>query len=402
MNTIENNPPLGSVTVQRHGLLDIKIVLSNSEPTAGNPFAVHLLVTNLFDVPIYLRSINVSLPSELLQVFEADGNSSIEGLPVLLEQVKKGSAPILFEPKSFLGKLTNTKHTKIRNALSYMVTTSEELDKELQSIQDQINLIKQKIESLTFGKSLSEKLELIKNDETLRHLSQQEAEYSKKADLIRDRITNLTTQIVTMTGSTAIIANGNLSIENIKSTKVFIQTSGNLTIESMSSEVALEKSWSATEPLQPGNTAVSRIIIKTNNTIFFRPIQYIVQYSIRFSFDELGANHLNTAQQNLTIRAPIFSVMLGSIIGGTAGYLATFLQNLSNSPAIDILTQDWLKSIILLILTVILSAMSVVFLARKSETQSLVSIEDFWGGLVIGFLVGYTGTAFFNNIAGVN
>jgi hypothetical protein len=88
--------------------------------------------------------------------------------------------------------------------------------------------------------------------------------------------------------------------------------------------------------------------------------------------------------------------MSGAIIGGAAGYLASFLQNFANE-----LTVDWLQSVILFFLTMILSAMSVVFLARKSETQVLISVEDFWGGLVIGFLVGYTGITFFNNIAGL-
>ena len=33
----------------------------------------------------------------------------------------------------------------------------------------------------------------------------------------------------------------------------------------------------------------------------------------------------------------------------------------------------------------------VVAFARKSSAQPLVSVEDFWGGLVIGFTVGYFG-----------
>jgi len=33
----------------------------------------------------------------------------------------------------------------------------------------------------------------------------------------------------------------------------------------------------------------------------------------------------------------------------------------------------------------------VVAFARKSSAQPLVSVEDFWGGMVIGFTVGYFG-----------
>jgi hypothetical protein len=53
------------------------------------------------------------------------------------------------------------------------------------------------------------------------------------------------------------------------------------------------------------------------------------------------------------------------------------------------------------VVAVILSGIAVVFMARKSEAQSFVSVEDFWGGLLIGFLVGYTGTSFFEQLTGV-
>ena len=39
-------------------------------------------------------------------------------------------------------------------------------------------------------------------------------------------------------------------------------------------------------------------------------------------------------------------------------------------------------------------------MARKSSTQQIVSVEDFWGGLLIGFLVGYLGEAYFRGIIG--
>jgi hypothetical protein len=52
-------------------------------------------------------------------------------------------------------------------------------------------------------------------------------------------------------------------------------------------------------------------------------------------------------------------------------------------------------------LAVILSAVAVIFMARKSDTQSFVSVEDFWGGVLIGFLVGYTGTGFFGTLTHV-
>ncbi|MFD0346412.1 hypothetical protein ACFQ0M_10610 [Kitasatospora aburaviensis] len=54
-----------------------------------------------------------------------------------------------------------------------------------------------------------------------------------------------------------------------------------------------------------------------------------------------------------------------------------------------------------LLLAVILSTAAIVFAARKSEAQSFVTVEDFWGGVLVGFLIGYSGTAAFAELTGV-
>jgi hypothetical protein len=40
----------------------------------------------------------------------------------------------------------------------------------------------------------------------------------------------------------------------------------------------------------------------------------------------------------------------------------------------------------------------VVAFARKRDTQPILSIEDFWGGLFIGAMTGYTGKSALNQI----
>src|SRR5690242_13406927 len=47
--------------LDRRGLLDIKITLSNPSPTAGTQFTLNVQVTNLFDVPIWPESPQVFL-----------------------------------------------------------------------------------------------------------------------------------------------------------------------------------------------------------------------------------------------------------------------------------------------------------------------------------------------------
>jgi hypothetical protein len=47
-----------------------------------------------------------------------------------------------------------------------------------------------------------------------------------------------------------------------------------------------------------------------------------------------------------------------------------------------------------------MSAIATVALSRKSGTQNFITVEDFFGGFVIGVLVGYQGTSYFQNIIG--
>jgi hypothetical protein len=55
-----------------------------------------------------------------------------------------------------------------------------------------------------------------------------------------------------------------------------------------------------------------------------------------------------------------------------------------------------------LVLAVILSTAAIVLAARKSEAQSFINVEDFWGGVLIGFLIGSSGTVAFTELTGVS
>ncbi len=159
---------------------------------------------------------------------------------------------------------------------------------------------------------------------------------------------------------------------------------------------------------QPGNTAVYTIIMKTKDFLLFRPSQYRLQFSINYCFEKASEFKnsaaiedvrdlfTNTVASTLSIRASMYSVIIGSAIGGLFGALARFLQSGILTP------KNIFDSIISIALSVILSVAAVIFLARKSGAQSFVSVEDLWGGMLIGFLVGYSGVSFFENLAGIS
>ena len=50
-------------------------------------------------------------------------------------------------------------------------------------------------------------------------------------------------------------------------------------------------------------------------------------------------------------------------------------------------------------LTAILSVVAVIYSSRKTgEAQPIVTVEDFWGGLLVGFLMGFLGNEFFGKL----
>jgi hypothetical protein len=95
----------------------------------------------------------------------------------------------------------------------------------------------------------------------------------------------------------------------------------------------------------------------------------------------------------MNIRAPFIAIATGAIIGSVLGTVITksstnFNWSLENAGAF----------IGAMIINMILAFVAVVVLQRKKDVQSFITIEDIWGGLVIGFVVAYGGVQFFNRI----
>ncbi|SEL21801.1 hypothetical protein [Streptacidiphilus jiangxiensis] len=170
--------------------------------------------------------------------------------------------------------------------------------------------------------------------------------------------------------------------------------------------------------LEPGCTDVWTIRLGTQRSPFFIPAKYHLQLTVIYGFEpQKVAFHStseeisepedpprrrifsNTTALTVPVKSALWNVMLGGIIGGTVGSAGRSLQN---ARTVDHLIEGQLGvAAASLILSTILSWAAIIFSARKSEAQSFVTVEDFWGGLLIGFLIGYSGTAAFTSITGV-
>ena len=94
------------------------------------------------------------------------------------------------------------------------------------------------------------------------------------------------------------------------------------------------------------------------------------------------------------------SMCYGSLLGSTLGTSVRTILSSDPSATIsyDITSDNAFRFIATLTANLILAVIAIIIFARKRDVQPIMSIEDFWGSLLIGFLVGYNGEAFLDQI----
>jgi hypothetical protein len=134
--------------------------------------------------------------------------------------------------------------------------------------------------------------------------------------------------------------------------------------------------------VQPGNTVAWQVTLRTTRWLFFTPAAYALEAQLTYTLD--GQENHDAVKIPLSLKAPLPALITGALLGSLCGSLFKALQ--VGAPA-------W-KSLVPQVLTsMVLASMVIVAFARKKDAQPFVSVEDFYGGLFIGFLVGLSGQA---------
>ncbi|MFC8383557.1 hypothetical protein [Nocardia sp. NPDC057272] len=371
------------------GLLDLSVDLSVPEVYSGTDFTLYLHVKNPFASRIWIRSVELSLPTQLKWRPTAKFN----------EQV------------------TTQKRWWRRRPL-----TNDER---------RIRAIEQRIVDL-----MSERSKLGSgNGRRERRISR---DLSEQYGML---------QRLQLKGASWIEANANAAvhIENAETRGgVILKADPGSTIyigklnagSDVPERVPLQGSLPSGAALEPGCTDVWTIRLGSGWSPFFIPAQYKLQMTVVYSAtpprseisgsghtvntdssksqetDDVegrtgqrgveaghGSLYSNTTSSTVQVKAALWAVIAGGVLGGVIGSAGRSLQD---ATSFDVLFGARLGAALgALVLAVILSGAGIVFAARKSNAQAFISVEDFWGGLLVGFLIGYSGTAAFSNITGV-
>jgi hypothetical protein len=347
------------------GLLDLSVELSTREITAGHQFAIFVLVKNPFTSPVWIDRVHVSLPSEL----------KLAGAPL----AQQGSA------------------TDSRNR--------EDEDVGWKATHASINKITDQIERNILSSAVIDKKVLSELDDQLREIGRELKKVQEGADVFLSGTE--VGRLMVSSRSTRIHASRDKDAKTTIGTIEIFDPYDTQRASAAAREVELQSSLAPGRALQPSSTAVYTAVLNVTRSIIFPPSKYRLQFSVNFTFEKAQKEpsgetvtpvFTNTVAHEIAIRPSVYDLIAGSSIGGVVGSVAKLL----NSPhVIDlnaVSTASVLSASFTILLAVILSAIAIIFVARKSDAQSFISVEDFWGGLLIGFFVGYTGTEFFSQL----
>jgi hypothetical protein len=345
------------------GLLDLSVDLSVPEVYSGTEFTLYLHVKNPFSRAVWIKSVELSLPTQLSA---QDPNGRIKKGQGFNDSGKEFTRKIIRERESEIERLRNSILVDGRN------------DSEREKAQVRLN----ELEDRTRADLASLSGALV-------------VEPSERSRVVmnRPRGTNI---IVRASGDSRVVIN-------------------EYTRLSEAERVPLVSSLPPGAALQPGSTDVWTIRLGSRRTPFFVPAKFKLQLTVIYGLEsppsdeqvyddsdeqvhDSGDLYSNTCSFTVQVRAALWSVILGGVAGGVTGSIARSLQGAGGAVAFSDPHAN--STIGAIVLAAILSGAAVVFSARKSDTQSFVTVEDFWGGVLVGFLIGYSGTAAFAKIAG--
>jgi hypothetical protein len=137
--------------------------------------------------------------------------------------------------------------------------------------------------------------------------------------------------------------------------------------------------------IEPHCETVAYFEISTVGWLFFTPTRRSLNTLIKYRVNNKEKTQVVTSE--FDVRPPLLSMVIGSVLGSVLGTLAKVLNKVQ--------TLEWQPIIVSLGAAVVMSLIATIALSRKTGTQGFITVEDFFGGFVVGALIGYGGSTYF-------
>jgi hypothetical protein len=159
--------------------------------------------------------------------------------------------------------------------------------------------------------------------------------------------------------------------------------------------------------LQPGDSGIQTFTLCTQSWLLFQPASYALPIFIDYEID--GIVHLDTVKYSLNIRSPFRAIICGAMLGSLAGFILhdisvdKRIENMIKQPLLGWAFWGWLLLFFLTAIGSILAAiLTVIAFARKRDAQPFITVEDFWGGIFVGTVIGYGGKSILEQLLSTN
>lgn len=132
--------------------------------------------------------------------------------------------------------------------------------------------------------------------------------------------------------------------------------------------------------------------IKTSEWLMAKPKSLDLYALIRYRVEEESRSQVIPV--NINIQPPVKSIVLGCTFGGLLGFLA---KQLNSGVLLTGEISMW-GMIVSFIGIIVMSTISAIIMSRSEVSKGFITLEDFYGAFVVGVLIGYFGTQYFDKI----
>ena len=139
-------------------------------------------------------------------------------------------------------------------------------------------------------------------------------------------------------------------------------------------KIELENSFK----INPGETMAFPFKYKAPTLL--KSKEFDVQFKISYIVECEAACHNQSTGEKVCINASPFSIPLGALLGAIAGYLIRTI----NQSELRFNSSFWYN----LIGSIILAIVFALITAKNSSAKRIITVEDFWGGIVSGAIAG--------------
>jgi hypothetical protein len=326
------------------GAIRTSVSTSTESLVSGQNFSIFVTIQNPFEVPLVCHSVSTHVPTEFVDIDQLQRELLVREIEEQIAELEEAGRAVNLNPTTFIPRRSNRLSGFLRG-ISRVSLNFAGLGVDFRSENQLAPAIARDLSSGT---------------------SIQESSVGLKFPLLGSITSTIRSDLKSETDQEEIKASWRERLEEERQKYV----------EALQS---IQQIGSMSKTLQAGNSTTRVFTLRSKQAIWFKPASY--KLHIEVEYEIAGTRNVDTIEHVLQVKSSLSSIVLGAILGGLGGWFA------SKGSTITFSLTDWIS----LSVSLVLAAMAVVLFARKKDVQPLIAVEDFWGGIAIGFLVAYSG-----------